>query len=47
MIIFSFASEEAAKAWYADADYQTLSEHRRAGTTLEFLAMVRGMPARD
>ena len=46
VIIFSFPSEQAAKDWYADADYQALSEHRRAGTTPEFLTMVRGMPAR-
>jgi uncharacterized protein (DUF1330 family) len=46
MIIFSFPSEQAAKDWYADADYQALSENRRAGTKLEFLTMVKGMPAR-
>jgi uncharacterized protein (DUF1330 family) len=46
MIMFSFPSEQAAKDWYADADYQTLSEKRRAGTKLEFLTMIKGMPAR-
>lgn len=46
MIIFQFPSEEKARAWYADPDYQALSEHRRAGTALEFLTMVRGLPAR-
>ena len=46
MIIFKFPSERAAKDWYADADYQALSEKRRAGTKLEFLTMVKGMPAR-
>jgi uncharacterized protein (DUF1330 family) len=46
MIIFSFPSEQAAKDWYADTDYQTLSEHRRAGTQLEFLTMVKGLPPR-
>ena len=46
MIIFQFPSEEKAKAWYADADYQALSEHRRAGTRLQFLTMVRGLPPR-
>ena len=46
MIMFSFPSEKAAKDWYADADYQALSEKRRAGTKLEFLTMVKGMPAR-
>lgn len=46
MIIFQFPSEEKARAWYADPEYQALSEHRRAGTALEFLTMVRGLPAR-
>ena len=46
MIIIRFPSEQAATDWYADADYQTLSEYRRAGTKLEFLTMVRGMPPR-
>lgn len=46
MIIFQFTSEEKAKAWYADPEYQQLSEHRRAGTRLEFLTMVRGLPPR-
>ncbi len=46
MIIIRFPSEQAATDWYADADYQALSEYRRAGTKLEFLTMVRGMPAR-
>ena len=36
MIIFKFPSEQTAKDWYADSDYQALSEHRRAGTRLEF-----------
>jgi uncharacterized protein (DUF1330 family) len=44
MIIFTFPSEQAAKNWYADTDYQALSENRRAGTKLEFLTMVKGMP---
>jgi uncharacterized protein (DUF1330 family) len=46
MIMFSFPSEQTAKDWYADADYQALSENRRAGTKLEFLTMIKGMPAR-
>jgi uncharacterized protein (DUF1330 family) len=46
MIIFKFPSEQAAKDWYADVDYQALSEHRRAGTRLEFLTLVHGMPPR-
>jgi uncharacterized protein (DUF1330 family) len=46
MIILSFPSEEAAKNWYADPEYQALAEYRRAGTHVEFLTMVHGMPPR-
>lgn len=47
MIIFQFPSEEKARAWYADPEYQALSEFRRAGTSLDFLSMVRGLPPRN
>ncbi len=47
MVLFTFPSEEKATAWYNDPDYQALSEHRRAGTHLEFLTMVHGLPPRD
>lgn len=47
MIIFKFPSEQAAKDWYADEEYQALSDHRRAGTKLEFLCLVHGLPPRD
>jgi uncharacterized protein (DUF1330 family) len=46
MIIFRFPSEHAARDWYADADYQALSAHRRAGTRLDFLTLVHGIPPR-
>ena len=46
LVIFSFPSEAAARAWYDDADYQALSEHRRAGTHLSFLTLVHGLPPR-
>ena len=46
MIIFKFPSEAAAKAWYADPEYQALSEHRRAGTVLNHLTLVHGLPPR-
>ena len=46
MIIFSFPSEEVANAWWADAEYQELSEFRRGGTDMEFLTMVHGLPPR-
>ena len=47
MIIFKFPSEDEARQWYADPEYQALSEHRRAGTKLEFLTMVHGMAPRN
>ena len=46
MVIFGFPSEQAANQWYNDPDYQALSEHRRAGTNLEFITMVHGLPPR-
>ena len=46
MIIFKFPAEAQARAWYSDPEYQALSAHRRAGTRLEFLTVVRGMPPR-
>lgn len=46
IVILSFLSESAAQAWYDDPDYQALSEHRRAGTELQFLTLVHGMPPR-
>jgi uncharacterized protein (DUF1330 family) len=46
MIIFTFPSEQAAKDWYADTDYQAISEFRRAGTKMEFLTLVHGLPPR-
>lgn len=46
VILFKFPSEAQARSWYADPDYQALSEHRRAGTQLDFLTIVRGQPPR-
>ena len=46
MIIFRFPSEQAGRDWYADADYQAFSEFRRAGTRMEFLTLVHGLPPR-
>ena len=46
VIIFRFPTERHAAAWYSDPDYQALSAHRRAGTSLKFLTMVRGLPPR-
>jgi len=47
VIIFKFPSEQAAKNWYNDGEYQALSEFRRAGTTLKSLTMVQGLPPRE
>jgi uncharacterized protein (DUF1330 family) len=47
IIIFKFPSEEVAKQWYNDDEYQALSEFRRAGTTLKSLTMVHGLPPRS
>lgn len=47
VIIFKFPSEQAAKQWYDDEEYQALSEFRRAGTTLKSLTLVHALPSRD
>jgi uncharacterized protein (DUF1330 family) len=46
LVIFTFPSEDAARGWYNDPDYQALSEHRRVGTRLKFLTLVHGHPPR-
>ncbi len=46
VVIFKFPSEEAARQWFADPDYQAISEHRRAGTSMRFLTLVHGLPPR-
>ena len=46
VVLFQFPSEAAARAWYADPDYQALSEFRRAGTELKFLTLLHGLPPR-
>lgn len=46
VVIFQFPSEDIARQWYNDPEYQALSEHRRAGTKLHFLTMVHGIPPR-
>ena len=46
IILFKFSSEKNAQAWFDDPEYQALSEHRRAGTTLNFLQMVHSLPPR-
>lgn len=46
LILFKLPSEQAARDWYNDAEYQALSEHRRAGTTLKNLTLIHGLPPR-
>ena len=46
LVIFRFPSESAARSWYADPEYKSLSEHRRAGTKLAFLTLVHELPPR-
>ncbi len=46
IVMFSFPSEQLAKDWYNDPEYQSLSEHRRNGTSLEFITLVHGLPPR-
>ncbi len=46
MVFFKFPSETAAKNWYADPDYQALSDYRRGGTKLKFLTLLHGLPPR-
>ncbi|MBO6504133.1 MAG: DUF1330 domain-containing protein [Kordiimonadaceae bacterium] len=45
-ILARFPSAAAAQAWYDDPDYQAISQHRRAGTKLNFLTMLNSMPSR-
>lgn len=47
MIIFSFPSETVAQQWWADPDYQKLSDHRRAGCEMQFVTLVHGLPPRN
>lgn len=46
IVLFQFPSEQTAKDWYNDPEYQALSEHRRSSTELQFLTMIHGMPPR-
>ena len=45
VILFSFPSAKHADEWYADPEYQELSEHRRASVTTT-LTRVSGLPPR-
>ena len=45
VILFSFPSEKHAIEWYADPEYQELSEHRRVSVTTT-LTRINGLPPR-
>ena len=45
-ILWTFPSEENAKAWYNDPEYQELSKFRREGAPLRSLSLVKGLPPR-
>ena len=47
VIIFKFPSEKAARDWYNDTDYHSLSEFRRLGTVLMALILAHGLPPRS
>ena len=42
-ILFGFKKSDDAERWYSDPEYQALSEHRRNGTTTNFLSFVKQM----
>jgi uncharacterized protein (DUF1330 family) len=44
VVILRFPSADHARRWYADRDYQAISEDRRRGSDLRFLTLVRGTP---
>ncbi len=46
VVIFRFPSEQKARSWYADKEYQALCEHRRTATKLQFLTMVHAIAPR-
>lgn len=43
MVILKFPTEDAAKAWFNDPDYQSLAGHRRAGSRMNFLQLLHGL----
>ena len=47
VIIFKFPSEKAARDWYNDTDYHSLSEFRRLGIVLMALILAHGLPPRS
>lgn len=46
IIIFAFPSEDKAKEWFNDPEYQELSKIRRSSTSIGSLTMVKGLPPR-
>ena len=46
LVLFQLPSEEAAKAWYNDPEYQAISEHRRESTTLYSLTLLHTLSSK-
>ena len=43
-ILWTFRSEESAKAWYNDPEYQELAKIRRSSTVLNNLSIIKSLP---
>ena len=46
-ILWTFPSEESAKAWYNDPEYQELAKIRRSSTVLNNLSIIKSLPKRN
>lgn len=46
IIIFTFPTEDHFRRWWADPEYQALSDHRRNGCEQVFITLVHGLPPR-
>ena len=46
-ILWTFPSEEDAKAWYNDPEYQELAKIRRSSATLNNLSIIKSLPKRS
>lgn len=47
VVLFKFPTEEHFRNWWADPEYQALSEHRREGCRMRFVTLVHGLPPRS
>ena len=46
-ILWTFPSEEDAKAWYNDPEYQELAKIRRSSAILNNLSIIKSLPKRS